>query len=87
MTNPLSYSSAHNARSTDTIRTMTGTSHDDVFAPASVSSSVTTNSNRMLLHYLPQINEAIPNERMEYRQRLASVIKDAKEQHVTELLR
>jgi hypothetical protein len=66
---------------------MTGTSHDDVFAPTSLNSSITTNSNRILLHYLPQVTQALPDERPEYRQYLASAIKDAKEQHVTDFLK
>ena len=87
MTNTLSYSSAHNSRSTDTLKTMTGTSHDDVFTSTSINSSITTNSNRISLHYLPQITQALPDERSEYQQRLATAIKDAKEQHVTDFLR
>ncbi len=87
VTSTLSYSSGQNSRSTDTLKTMTGTSHDDVFASASTNSGITTNSNRIALHYLPQITQALPDERPEYRQRLATAIKDAKEQHVTDLLR
>ncbi len=87
MNSMLSYSSAYNSRSTDTFKTMTGMSHDDVFAPTSMNSSMTTNSNRIALHYLPQITQALPDERSEYRHRLAAAIKDAKEQHVTDFLR
>jgi hypothetical protein len=66
---------------------MPGTSHDDVFAPGSVNSSIITNSNRASLHYLPQITQALPDARTEYQKRLAVVIKDFKEQHVTDFLR
>jgi hypothetical protein len=87
MTNTLSNSSGHNSRSTDTLKTMTGTSHDDVFSSASINSSITTNPNRISLNYLPQIKQTLPDERPEYRERLATAIKDAKEQHVTDFLR
>lgn len=87
MSNGLSYSSAHNSRSTDTLKAITGTSHDDVFVPTSVNSNMTTNSNRKASCYLHQVTEALPDERPEYRQRLASAIQDAKEQHVTDFLR
>ncbi|CAF3736451.1 unnamed protein product [Adineta steineri] len=88
MTNPLSYSSIHNSRSTDTLKTMTGTSHDDVFVPGSVNSSVVTGrGSRQVLHYLPHITQALPNESTEYHRRLAFAIKDAKEQQVTDFLR
>jgi len=87
MTSTLSYSSGQNSRSTDTLRTMTGTSHDDVFTPTSTNNSITTNTNRVSLHYLPQIIQTLPDERPEYRQRLATTIKDMKEQHVTDFLR
>jgi hypothetical protein len=87
MTNTLSYSSTHNSRSTDTLKTVTGTSQDDVFGSGSVNNSITGNSNRISLHYLPKITEALPDERPEYRQRFAAAIKDAKEQHVTDFLR
>ncbi|CAF0728658.1 unnamed protein product [Adineta steineri] len=88
MTNPLSYSSIHNSRSTDTLKTMTGTSHDDVFVAGSVNSSVVTGrGSRQILHYLPHITQALPNESTEYHRRLAFAIKDAKEQEVTDFLR
>ncbi|CAF0798929.1 unnamed protein product [Adineta steineri] len=88
MTNPLSYSSIHNSRSTDTLKTMTGTSHDDVFVPGSVNSSVVTGrGSRQILHYLPHITQALPSESTEYHRRLAFAIKDAKEQEVTDFLR
>jgi hypothetical protein len=85
-TSTLSYSSANTSKSTDTLRTMTGMSHDDVFVPNSIS-SMTPNTNRQSLHYLPQITQALPDEQPEYLQRLASAIKDAKEQYVTDFLR
>jgi hypothetical protein len=88
MTNTLSYSSGQNSRSTDTLKTMTGTSHDEVFGPATTNSSTTpTNPNRTSYHYLPQINQDLPDERAEYRQRLAIAIKDIKEQHVIDFLK
>ena len=87
MTNTLSSSSFYNSRSTDTLRTIGGTSHDDVFAPSSVNSNAMFDTNQKILHYLPQVTQALPNERIEYRQRLATAIKDAKEQHVTDFLR
>ncbi|CAF2999238.1 unnamed protein product [Rotaria socialis] len=87
MPSALSYGSTHNSKSADTIRTSNNTNHEDVFASGSVSSSTTGISNRISLHYLPQITQALPNERAEYRQLLASAIKDAKEQHVVDFLR
>jgi hypothetical protein len=87
MTNNLSYSSTQNSRSTETLKTIMGTSQDDVFAPASMNSSLTTPTNRMSLYYLPQITQALPDERNEYRQRLAIAIKDAKEQNVADFLK
>ncbi|CAF2029168.1 unnamed protein product [Rotaria magnacalcarata] len=87
MASALSHSSTYNSKSADTIRTLTDTSHEDVFASGSVSSSTTGISNRISLHYLPQITQALPDERAEYRQRLASAIKDAKEQHVVDFLK
>ncbi len=66
---------------------MIGTSHDDVFVPSSMNSSITTYTNRTSFHYLPQIIQALPDERPEYRERLALAIKDAKEQHVTDFLK
>ena len=87
MNSVLSHSSAYNSRSTDTLRTMTGMSHDDVFAPGSSNNCMTPNSGRMALHYLPQVTQALPDERSEYRHRLATAIKDAKEQHVNDFLR
>ncbi|CAF3326035.1 unnamed protein product [Rotaria socialis] len=87
MPSALSYGSTHNSKSADTIRTSNNTNHEDVFASGSVSSSTTGISNRISLHYLPQITQALPNERAEYCQLLASAIKDAKEQHVVDFLR
>jgi hypothetical protein len=66
---------------------MTGTSRDDVFAASSMTSNSTASAIRESFHYLPQINEALPHERAEYRESLATVIKDAHEQHVTDFLR
>ncbi|CAF1271092.1 unnamed protein product [Rotaria sordida] len=86
MTSTLSYSSTHHSKSIDTLKTLTGTSHDDVFIPASSNSSTTATTNR-IQSYLQQIIQALPNERHEYRQRLALAIKDAKEQHVTDFLK
>ena len=87
MTNALSYSSAHHSRSTDTLRIITGLSHDDASVPTSMSSSMHTNSTRMTMNYLPQITQALPDEPSDYRECLAAAIKDAKEQHVTDFLR
>ena len=87
MGSTLSYSSAHNSRSSDTLRGMTGTSHDDVFLSSSINTYTLPDSNRMSLHYLPQVTQALPDEKSEYRQLLASAIRDAKEQHVMDFLR
>ncbi|CAF0725272.1 unnamed protein product [Rotaria sordida] len=86
MINPLSYSSTHHSKSIDTLKTSTGTSHDDVFIPASSNSSTIATTNRIQL-YFQQITQVLPNEGQDYRQRLASAIKDAKEQHVTDFLK
>lgn len=84
-----SYSSVHNSRSSETFKAMNEGGHDDVFVPPSNNNnpSKTTESHRMNLHYLPQVTQALPDERLEYRQLLATEIRDAKEQHVTDFLR
>ena len=61
--------------------------HDDVFVPPSNNPSKAPEHKRMTLHYLPQITQALPDERLEYRQLLATEIRDAKDQHVTDFLR
>ncbi|CAF1268804.1 unnamed protein product [Adineta ricciae] len=86
-TNQFSYSSAHHSRSTDTLKTMTGTSQDDVFAASSINSNTTTDTGRYASHYLAKVSQALPNERLEYQKNLAIAMKDAKEQHVTDFLR
>jgi hypothetical protein len=87
MTSTFSYSSAHNSRSTETLRTMTGTGHDDVFVPGSLNSSITTNTNRISGYYLEEVTKAIPGERPEYQQQIASAIKDANDKCVADFLR
>ena len=87
MTNTLSYSSAHNSKSTDTLRTITGMSNDDVFDPSSLASSSMMPTDRMPLFYLSQVIQALPSERFEQQQRLATAIKDVKAQDVTDFLK
>ena len=82
-----SYSSANNSRSSETLKGITGTSHDDVFVSSSINSYMSPDNNRMSMHYLPQVTQALPDETSEYRQLLATAIKDAKEQHVMDFLR
>ncbi|CAF4934599.1 unnamed protein product, partial [Rotaria sp. Silwood1] len=86
MTNTLSYSSTHHSKSIDTSRALASTGNDDVFVPASVNSTSTATTSR-ISSYLHQIAYVLPNERHEYRHRLASAIKDAKEQHVADFLK
>ncbi|CAF2331655.1 unnamed protein product [Rotaria sp. Silwood2] len=86
MTNTFSYSSTHHSKSTDTLKALANTSHDDVFVPASLNIITTATADRISL-YLQQITQVLPNERAEYRQRLASAIKEAKEQHVADFLK
>lgn len=87
MGSTFSHSSAHNSRSSETLKGISGTSHDDVFVSSSINTYMPPDTNRMSLHYLPQVTQALPDERSEYRQLLATAIKDAKEQHVMDFLR
>ena len=64
-----------------------GTSQDDVFVPNSISSSLTTNTQRSAFHFLNQVKQALPDEREEHQQRLALAIQDAKEQDVADFLK
>lgn len=86
MANALSYSSPHNSKSSDTIRNLGSTSHGEPFASESMN-NMTTTGGRISLHFLHQVTQTLPNERAEYRQRLASAIKDSKEQYVPDFLR
>jgi hypothetical protein len=52
-----------------------------------MASNAITNTNRLTLHYLPQVAQAFPKEPAEYHERLAMAMKDAKEQHATDFLR
>ena len=62
-------------------------SHDDVFDPSSLASSLTMNTDRSPLFYLPQVMKALPGERYEQQQRLAMAIKDVKAQDVADFLK
>ena len=83
----MSCMSIHNSNSADISKKSHAASQDDPSYPLSSINSTATHITHIPLNYLSQVEQALPNERPEYRERLAFEINNIKESHVTDFLK